>query len=86
MGAIADRSWEHLSVSDWMIVITRRRLLAAARALAETGVLPPGAANAAAYGRVRGGFFLAPQERAWPDVYHRQLAAVRNANTTEAAE
>jgi len=86
MGEITDHSWEHLTVSDRMIVITRRRLLAAARAFAETGALPPGAASAEAYGRVRGGYFLAPQSRAWPDVYHQQLAAVRNADATEAAE
>jgi hypothetical protein len=86
MGPITDHGWEHLSVSDRMIVMTRRRLLAAAKALAETGALPPGAAGGEAYGQVRGGYFLAPQTRPWPDVYRQQLAAVRNAESTEAAE
>jgi phenylpropionate dioxygenase-like ring-hydroxylating dioxygenase large terminal subunit len=86
MGEITDHSWEQLAVSDRMVVITRQRLLAAAKALAESGTFPPGAATAEAYGRVRGGFFLAPQARAWPDVYHQQLATVGNADATAAAE
>jgi len=86
MGAITDHSFENLAISDRMIAITRRRLLEAAKALAEKGTLPPGATAADAYGRVRGGYFLAPEARPWPDVYHQQLAAVRNAAATEAAE
>jgi len=79
-------SFENLAVSDRMIAITRRRLLDAAKALAEKGVLPPGSASADAYGRMRGGFFVAPETRPWPDVYHQQLAAVRNAGRIVAAE
>jgi hypothetical protein len=78
MGPIADHDFEHLAVSDRMLMATRRRLLAAAKALAEHGTLPPGsgAAGAETYGRMRGGFFLAPETRQWPDVYHRQLAGL----------
>ncbi len=86
MGDITDRSFENLAASDRMIAITRRRLLMAAKALAENGTLPPGAATPAAYGRVRGGFFVAPETRPWPEVYHRQLAVVRNKDGIEAAE
>ena len=76
MGPLTDHSWETLAPSDRMIAVTRRRLLVAAKALAETGALPPGSgARAEAYGRVRGGFFLAPETRRWPDVYQAQLAA-----------
>ncbi len=86
MGPITDHSFEHLAASDRMVAMTRRRLLDAAKALAERGTLPPGAAAADAYGRARGGFFLAAQARAWPDVYHRQLADVRASGAPEAAE
>ena len=86
MGAITDHAFENLAASDRMVVITRQRLLAAAKALAENGAVPPGAATAEAYGRVRGGFFLAPHARVWPDVYHQQLAAVGSAAASEAAE
>jgi phthalate 4,5-dioxygenase len=86
MGDITDRSFENLAVSDRMIAITRRRLLEAATAFAEHGTLPPGAAAPESYGRVRGGFFVAPSARLWPEVYHQQLAEVRNKGATEAAE
>ena len=40
MGGIFDRSQEHLATADAMIIQTRRRMLDAARAFAETGVAP----------------------------------------------
>lgn len=86
MGGITDHSFENLAVSDRMIAITRRRLLQAAKAFAENGTLPPGAATPEAYGDVRGGFFVAPAERPWPEVYHQQLATVRNMESVKAAE
>jgi phthalate 4,5-dioxygenase len=43
MGPVVAHECEHLAASDLMIVRTRRRLLAAARALRETGARPPGA-------------------------------------------
>jgi hypothetical protein len=86
MGAITDHSFENLAISDRMIAITRRRLLEAAKALAEAGTPPPGAASPDAYGRVRGGYFLAPETRQWPDVYHQQLAAIGDAGANVAAE
>src|SRR5271169_5351794 len=42
MGPVVDRSKEHLGPADAMIILVRRRLLAAARSLAERGVTPPG--------------------------------------------
>ena len=77
MGPITDHSWEHLAASDRMLMSVRRRILAAARDLAEKGILPPGsAADADAYGRMRAGFFLAPESRQWPDVYHQQVKSL----------
>jgi phenylpropionate dioxygenase-like ring-hydroxylating dioxygenase large terminal subunit len=87
MGAITDFSVEHLAASDRMLTATRRRLLNAAKALAEQGIAPPGSSPAGAetYGRMRGGYFLAPETRPWPEVYHRQLATL-GPGTAEAAE
>jgi hypothetical protein len=42
MGPIADRTREHLVATDAGIAMARRRLIQAARALAENGVAPPG--------------------------------------------
>ena len=41
MGSIVDHTLEHLAVSDLMIARTRRRIIQAARAVAE-GIAPPG--------------------------------------------
>jgi len=42
MGDISDRTLENLAPSDRMIVMTRRRLLDAVRALQDKGTVPPG--------------------------------------------
>ncbi|HEX4194340.1 MAG TPA: hypothetical protein VHY80_14635, partial [Stellaceae bacterium] len=86
MGEISDHNFENLAISDRMIMVTRRRILQAAKDLAEKGELPPGSTTPDAYGRQRGGYFTAPTSRAWPEVYHHQLASVGNRGTTEAAE
>ena len=86
MGPIIDHSFENLAASDLMIVVTRRRLLKAATALAENGTLPPGAEGGEGYGRMRGGYFSSPETRGWPDVYHLQLAAVGAQSAAVAAE
>ena len=87
MGPITDHAWEHLAASDRMLLTVRRRILAAAKALAETGTLPPGStADADAYGRMHAGYFLAPETRQWPDVYHQQIEAVGKNKPRAAAE
>jgi nitrite reductase/ring-hydroxylating ferredoxin subunit len=59
MGPIYKRQAERLGTTDVMIIRVRRRLIAAARALAEFGTVPPGVDNPEVY-RVRsGGLFLA---------------------------
>jgi len=64
MGALLDRSQEHVGSSDAMIIRTRRRLLAAATALAESGTPPPGAEDPTAY-RVRAGSIFLPEDADW---------------------
>jgi hypothetical protein len=75
MGPIVDHSFEHLAPSDQMITRTRRRLLMAARALRDTGVLPPGAEDADVYRNARGGYFVSDDKSPWQEVYARKLAA-----------
>ena len=74
MGPILDHSFEHLAPSDQMITRTRRRLLMAARALRDNGVLPPGAENTAVFRDARGGYFVAGEGGSWQEAYAEQLA------------
>jgi phthalate 4,5-dioxygenase oxygenase subunit len=66
MGAIFDRETEHLGTTDALIIRTRRRLINAARALEEHGVVPPGADNPALY-RQRSGGVILPRDVNWWD-------------------
>lgn len=58
MGPICDRTQEHLGSSDAMVIRVRRRLIAAARALAETGTVPPGVDRPEVYRQRSGGVIL----------------------------
>jgi phthalate 4,5-dioxygenase len=58
MGPIYDRTQEHLGSSDAMVIRVRRRLLAAARALAEDGTMPPAVDTPQAYRQRSGGVIL----------------------------
>ena len=58
MGSIYDRTSEHLGSSDIMVIRVRRRLIAAARALEDQGVIPPGVDNPEVYAVRSGGVFL----------------------------
>jgi phthalate 4,5-dioxygenase len=64
MGAIYDRSKEHLASSDSMIIRVRRRLLTAVRAYAETGMTPPGVDEPELYG-MRSGSVILPAGVDW---------------------
>ena len=86
MGPITDFAFEHLAPSDQMITRTRRRLLMAARALAERGEQPPGAAEAGVYRGARSGYFVSPDQSAWQQVYAARLAAAEHPPVAEAAE
>ena len=63
MGAIVDRSQEHLGTSDAMIIRTRRRLMRAAIDLCE-GTTPPGVDQPELY-RQRSGGVILPRSVDW---------------------
>jgi hypothetical protein len=71
MGPITDHLFEHLGPSDMMIMRTRRRLLAVARALAKNGTVPPGVDDPP----VRSGDFLTEDGLDWHQAYDRQMQA-----------
>jgi phthalate 4,5-dioxygenase len=64
MGAIVDRSNEHLGSSDSMIIRSRQRLMSAAKAFADLGETPPGVDDPSVF-HVRGGGILLPREADW---------------------
>jgi len=74
MGPILDRTVEHLGTTDALIIRARRRLMAAARALAEHGTIPPGVDQPEAY-RARSGGVVLPRNVDWwqqtEDLRHR---------------
>jgi hypothetical protein len=63
-GGIVDRSLEHLSQTDAMIIRFRRRIIEAAKALAEQGTTPPGVDTPDVY-RVRSGWIILPKTVDW---------------------
>ncbi len=58
MGTIYDRSKEHLGTTDGMVIRVRRRLIASARAYAETGALPAGVDHPEVFHQRSGGVLL----------------------------
>jgi phthalate 4,5-dioxygenase oxygenase subunit len=64
MGTIYRRTAEHLGTSDVMIIRTRRRLINAAKALRESGTIPPGVDEPEVY-RVRSGGIILPRSADW---------------------
>jgi hypothetical protein len=64
MGAINDRTNEHLGTSDMMIIRTRRRLMGAAKVLLEEGAVPPGVDTPEVY-RTRTGSVVLPRNADW---------------------
>jgi hypothetical protein len=64
MGPIIDRTQEHLGTSDAMIIRTRRRVINAAKALRDGGVVPPGVDQPEVYGCRSGGVVL-PRDADW---------------------
>jgi phenylpropionate dioxygenase-like ring-hydroxylating dioxygenase large terminal subunit len=80
MGAISDRSREHLGSADAMIIRVRRRLLAAVLAFQENGVAPPGVDQPEAY-RKRSFSTVLPADADWVealrDWHEARVTAVR---------
>jgi nitrite reductase/ring-hydroxylating ferredoxin subunit len=64
MGPIYDRTNERLGTSDTMVIRTRKRLLDAARALRDTGKVPPGVDDPGVYA-VRSGGAVLPRGADW---------------------
>jgi phthalate 4,5-dioxygenase oxygenase subunit len=64
MGGIYQRAQEHLGTSDSMIIRTRRRLIQAAKALREQGVVPQLADRPEMY-RIRSGGTVLPRTADW---------------------
>ena len=67
MGPILDRTSEHLGTTDQMIIRTRRKLLASARALAEDGTPPPGVENPHDY-HLRSGQVILNRDADWWEI------------------
>ncbi len=63
MGAVVDRTREHLGTSDTMVIKTRRRLMSAARDLQE-GIVPKPVDHPELYALRSGGVVL-PKETDW---------------------
>jgi phenylpropionate dioxygenase-like ring-hydroxylating dioxygenase large terminal subunit len=64
MGPIYTRNREHLGTTDSMIIRTRRRWIAAAKALRENGTIPPGVDDPTLY-RQRSGECILPRSVDW---------------------
>jgi phthalate 4,5-dioxygenase oxygenase subunit len=73
MGEIVDRRLEHLAPSDRAITATRRRLLNAAIALRDDGVVPPGVDQPDLSRGARAGAFVAPETQDWHEAYAENL-------------
>ena len=75
---IVDRSLEHLAPSDRMITLTRRRLLAAARAHAANREVPKICESPELMRSARGGSFIAADDIDWMDAYSTQLRTAQS--------
>jgi len=64
MGAIMDRTKEHLGTADATIIRVRRRMMEAARAFRERGITPPGVNHPEMY-KVRSCQAILPKEVSW---------------------
>jgi phenylpropionate dioxygenase-like ring-hydroxylating dioxygenase large terminal subunit len=58
MGPIYDRTSEHLGTTDALIIRTRRRVIAASKALRDHGIMPPGVDEPQIYRQRSGGVIL----------------------------
>ena len=70
MGSLYERWKEHLGTTDAMVIFVRRRLLDAARALRERGVVPENAADPK-LNRVRSVSVYLPANQSWIEATER---------------
>jgi phenylpropionate dioxygenase-like ring-hydroxylating dioxygenase large terminal subunit len=74
MGAITDRTHEHLGTSDGMIARVRRRLIDSAKALRDDGVTPPGVDDPDVWA-VRSASIILPRTVDWREGTREHLKA-----------
>jgi phthalate 4,5-dioxygenase len=86
MGEISDRTLKHLVPSDRMIVLTRRRLVAAALALRDHGAVPPLVDDREAAGTARAGDLICPESQSWLEIYEATLGKAIHPALEYAAE
>ena len=86
MGEISDRTLEHLAPSDRMIVVTRRRLIEAVRALHDQKTVPPLVDDPGIASAIRSGDLVAPEAQPWMEAYEETLHQARHPVMLEAAE
>jgi phenylpropionate dioxygenase-like ring-hydroxylating dioxygenase large terminal subunit len=68
MGAIVDRTREHLGTADLAIIAARRLYLQAARDLVEHGIEPPGVMTAGTYQDIDSFAYIQPDDKSWHEV------------------
>jgi phthalate 4,5-dioxygenase len=73
-GAICDRTKENLTQADMAVEAARNKLMDAARALKDRGILPTGLRNPAIYSGVRGTSLTLPKEISWVEAMDKQRA------------
>jgi phthalate 4,5-dioxygenase oxygenase subunit len=86
MGAVTDRTLEHLAPSDRMIIVTRRRLLDVARALRDNGTVPPLVDDPGIGIGVRSGELIAPAGESWLTAYEKAMSQAVHPGLAQAAE
>jgi hypothetical protein len=84
MGTIIDRTQEHLGSSDAMVIRTRRRAINAAKALRDTGEVPPGVDDPKVY-RHRSGGVILPRTANWLEATKELRQAFRETTTVSRA-
>jgi hypothetical protein len=65
MGAIVDRTIEHLGTTDIAIITARRLYIKAARELAEQGIEPPGVWEQKDYAHIASDAYLQDADKQW---------------------
>lgn len=78
MALTCDRTRENLGTTDAMIIQVRHRLMATAKALSVTGIIPPGAENPEVY-RVRSASLILPKSANWVESASDSLMALTGA-------
>ena len=77
MGAIQDRTIEHLGTSDGMVIQVRKRILGALQDMLDSGTNPPCVDNPEWY-KVRSAVGTLPKGVSWLEAFHDWLYAETN--------